>query len=64
MLDANHRGDPDASLDALQRIYDEAVCASTMTARAGTPPRSSPCRLPLPGTSALATRSRNPIGGA
>jgi hypothetical protein len=27
MLDANHRGDVDASLDALQRIYDDAVCA-------------------------------------
>jgi hypothetical protein len=27
MLDANHRGDLAASLDALQRIYDEAVCA-------------------------------------
>jgi hypothetical protein len=34
MLDANHRGDVDASLDALQRIYDEAVCAGgTLSAR-------------------------------
>src|SRR3954454_23880292 len=27
MLDANHRGDVDASIDELQRIYDEAVRA-------------------------------------
>ena len=34
MLDANHRGDLDTSLDALQRIYDEAVCAGgTLSAR-------------------------------
>ena len=26
MLDANHRGDVDGSIDALERIYDEAVC--------------------------------------
>jgi hypothetical protein len=34
MLDANHRGDVDASFDALQRIYDEAVCTGgTLSAR-------------------------------
>jgi len=26
MLDSNHRGDVDGSIDALARIYDEAVC--------------------------------------
>jgi hypothetical protein len=26
MLDANHRGDVDSSIDVLGRIYDEAVC--------------------------------------
>src|SRR3954468_12528502 len=45
MLDANHRGDLDASFDALQRIYHEAIGAGgTLSAR---PAEEERLRSPL-----------------
>jgi hypothetical protein len=66
MLDANHRGDVDTSIDALQRIYDEAVCAGgTLSARAAQERLHSPLELlaaiTTPWATARRTRPTSPI---